>query len=144
MKKSASAFTLIELLVVSTIIIMLTVIGIASFSTASKSARDARRKTDLETIRQAMVLYKVQNGDYTPAAGGSADQIKSALLTNNLISPPFPVDPTSATSYQVGTVTDTDFCFFADVESNNGNHNGNSCDAAWVTSGGTYYCVEEP
>jgi len=142
MKKSASAFTLIELLVVSTIIIMLTVIGIASFSTASKSSRDARRKTDLETIRQAMVLYKVQNGDYAPAVGGSADQIKTALLTNNLISPPFPVDPTSAASYQVGTVTDTDFCFCADVESDNGNSSG-SC-ANWVTSGGLYYCVEEP
>mgnify|MGYP002363304913 CR=1 FL=1 len=50
------AFTLIELLVVITIMIVLMSIGIASFSSDGKSARDAKRRSDLETIRQAMVM----------------------------------------------------------------------------------------
>ncbi|MEA2056608.1 MAG: prepilin-type N-terminal cleavage/methylation domain-containing protein [Patescibacteria group bacterium] len=58
------AFTMIELLVVTTIIIVLTAIGIVSFRHASRSARNGRRKADLETVRQGLMLYKSENGCY--------------------------------------------------------------------------------
>ncbi len=57
-------FTLIELLVVTTIIIILTTIGIVSYRAASMKSRDAKRKTDLETVRQALVLYRSDEGSY--------------------------------------------------------------------------------
>lgn len=57
-------FTLIELLVVSTIIVVLSVVGLVSFSSASQKARDAQRKADVESVRAAAVLYKIDNGFY--------------------------------------------------------------------------------
>jgi type II secretory pathway pseudopilin PulG len=55
-------FTLIELLVVATIIIVLTAIGLVSYRQASRSARNGRRKSDLETVRQSLMLYKSETG----------------------------------------------------------------------------------
>jgi general secretion pathway protein G len=59
-----AGFTLIELLVVATIIIVLTTIGIISYNQSLQSSRNARRKSDLEIVRQALVLYKADNGYY--------------------------------------------------------------------------------
>ncbi len=132
-----AAYTLIEILVVATIIIVLTAISVASFSTANKSAKDAKRKSDLETIKQAMVLYKAQNGGYATS---------TALLTDgtpSYLSPPFPVDP-AGSSYQVGALTATEFCFCADVESNKGNHATQDCSGSWVSGTGDFYCVRQP
>jgi len=63
MKKRKTGFTLIELLVAISIIAILTVAGLISFSRASKVARDAKRKADLETVRQAMVQFKANRED---------------------------------------------------------------------------------
>jgi prepilin-type N-terminal cleavage/methylation domain-containing protein len=62
-------FTLIEMLVVVTIIILLTSIGLVSYGQISKTSRDAKRKSDLEQARAALVLYRIDNGVY-PATGG--------------------------------------------------------------------------
>ena len=62
--KFHQAFTLIELLVVATIIGVLMSIAIVSFSNAQRNSRDAKRKADLETVRQALVLYRQDTGVY--------------------------------------------------------------------------------
>lgn len=59
-----SGFTMIELLVVTTIIIVLTTIGLVSYQSASLNARNGKRKADLETVRQGLVLYRVDQGTY--------------------------------------------------------------------------------
>jgi len=59
MKKS---FTLIELLVVIAIIGILAAIIIVNVSSARVKARDARRKSDLDSIRTAIEMYIEQNG----------------------------------------------------------------------------------
>ncbi|MCL4208570.1 hypothetical protein KJZ63_02975, partial [Patescibacteria group bacterium] len=51
-------FTMIELLVVTTIIIILTSIGLVSYTSANRSARNGKRKADMEMVRQALVLYR--------------------------------------------------------------------------------------
>lgn len=51
-------FTLIELLVVIAIIGILATIIVASFTSAQRRGRDARRKADLDAIKKALVLYK--------------------------------------------------------------------------------------
>lgn len=55
---------MIELLVVATIIILLTAIGLVSYRQVGQNARNGKRKADLETVRQALVLYRSENGSY--------------------------------------------------------------------------------
>lgn len=55
---------MIELLVVTTIIIVVTSIGLVSYTSANRSARNGKRKADLEMVRQALVLYRTDNGSY--------------------------------------------------------------------------------
>lgn len=59
-----NGFSMIELLVVTTIIIVLTTIGLVSYRSASMNARNGKRKADLESVRQALVLYRVDEGTY--------------------------------------------------------------------------------
>lgn len=138
MFKRLPAFTLIEVLVVATIIIVLASISIGSFAGASKSARDAKRKSDLETIKQALVLYKTQIGSYPT-------DVSSLTGAVNYISPPFPVDPVGGGTYQVDLDTDS-FCFCATMDSPKGNKATLNCTTNdWVAnSSGTHYCVQQP
>jgi general secretion pathway protein G len=57
-------FTLIEILVVITIIGTLLGIASVSYLKSLRSARDTRRKTDLEQIRQALETYRSELGIY--------------------------------------------------------------------------------
>src|SRR3989344_1974002 len=60
-------FTLIELLVVITIIAILIGAATVSYSNAQKKGRDAKRKTDLKAIQQALEQYFQANGYYPPS-----------------------------------------------------------------------------
>lgn len=94
-------FTLIELLVVATIITILSAVGLTSFINSGKGARDAKRKSDLETVRQALVLYRSDNGAY-PTGDGSATAYTNAISTlssGNYISSPTPIDPKNDATY---------------------------------------------
>jgi general secretion pathway protein G len=57
-------FSMIELLVVTTIIIVLTTIGLVTYQSTGVNARNGKRKADMETVRQALVLYRVEQGTY--------------------------------------------------------------------------------
>lgn len=57
-------FTLVELLVVASIICLLAVTGIISYTSINTNARDTRRKADLEQIRAALEMYRSNNGNY--------------------------------------------------------------------------------
>jgi general secretion pathway protein G len=98
---SQRGFTMIELLVVATIIVVLTTIGLVSYTQALQNGRNAKRKADLEVLRQALVLYKADNGYYpnTDTAG-----LQSTLGTTYVSN--FPVDP-KATQNAMFTYTYT-------------------------------------
>lgn len=90
-------FTLVELVVVIAIIAILTSVGLVSYTDFNRRARDARRKADLEVIRQALELYRADNGVY-PDGGwwGSAYQtdwatFQTAIGTDHISQ--LPVDP---------------------------------------------------
>ncbi len=59
-----NGFTLIELLVVATIIIILATLGVVSYRNASIRSRNGKRKADLEVVRQAMIMYRSEEGQY--------------------------------------------------------------------------------
>ena len=63
-------FTLIELLVVISIIGLLSSVVLASVNEARARARDARRISDLNQIRNALALYYSQNGNYVGTGSG--------------------------------------------------------------------------
>ena len=96
-KKQIAGFTLIELLVVSTIIVVLSAIGMVSFANAGRSARNAKRKSDLETVRQALVLYKSDESTYPVLSGDTNTNYETVVGLSNLgdgyISSPTPADP---------------------------------------------------
>jgi len=116
LKSKKNGFSLLELLVVISLIGILSISGLASYVSSQKSARDGRRKTDLETIRQALELYRADNNGQYPnepitascdssigfttsggcavATGGdwsSSGGLKLGLVPNYLIK--LPVDP---------------------------------------------------
>lgn len=57
-------FTLIELLIVIAIIGILSTVLMVNFIGIRERARDARRKSDLRQIQQAIELYKADAGSY--------------------------------------------------------------------------------
>jgi prepilin-type N-terminal cleavage/methylation domain-containing protein len=99
-----SAFTLLEMLVVIGIISVIVSMGFVSYSTSQKKARDAKRKSDLSTIRNAMEqYYSVCNYSY-PTTINSPIQCTSVAPTV-MIMPTVPVDPKTTTPYPMPTAT---------------------------------------
>ena len=103
-KKSPQGFTLIELLVVSTIIVILSAIGLVSFINAGKSARDAKRKADLENVRQALVLRRSDTTNYPDPSGTVAQKFVSLgiILIPDYLTAPLPEDPKNDGTYFYG------------------------------------------
>jgi len=69
-------FSFIEVLVVSTIIAVLTAVGVSNFRIANQKSRDGKRQGDLEQIRAALELYRTDQNDYPttgewPGTGGA-------------------------------------------------------------------------
>lgn len=96
-------FTLIELLVVMTVIGLLAGISLFAMGGARKSARDGRRKADLEAVRSALELYKADCNRYPI----STDVVFGSSLTGDGINCPagneymgeLPLDPLSGRNY---------------------------------------------
>ncbi len=78
MRKKIAGFTLIELLVVITIIGILMGILLVAYQGTRVTARDGKRKADLEQIRAALQLYHADCGVYpsSPNFGGSLTSTK--------------------------------------------------------------------
>jgi len=64
MRKKNIGFTLIELLVAMTIVAVLLGISLVSYQGARKSARDGKRKADLEQVRSALEMCRTDTGSY--------------------------------------------------------------------------------
>ncbi len=63
-RSNQQGFTFLEVLVSTVIIAVMTAIIVVSYSSASRSSRDARRKKDLANIQAALEIYKLHNGEY--------------------------------------------------------------------------------
>ncbi len=70
------AFTLLEMLVVIGIISIMLGVASVSYSTAQKKARDAKRKTDLHAMQNALEqCYAVNSSSYPIITGGGSTSI---------------------------------------------------------------------
>lgn len=126
-----SGFTLVELLVVITIIAILAVIGITAFAGAQKTARDGRRRSDIDSIAKAMeTRYDSVAGTY-PALAAS-------FFASNAI----PTDPSTSTAYTAPlTNSNKGFYTCATLENLNGNSSASSPPSYSVSATNAYYCV---
>jgi type II secretory pathway pseudopilin PulG len=80
---------MVELLVVSTIIIILSAVGLVSFTAAGKKGRDGKRATDMQAVRSALEMYRSQNGAYPSSTTwtGLMTDISSYLNTASVNDP---------------------------------------------------------
>ncbi|MBI5466700.1 MAG: type II secretion system protein [Candidatus Kerfeldbacteria bacterium] len=76
-------FTLIELLVVIAVIGILSAIGFTSLSGAREKANDTKRKTDVSSIRTALLLYFDDHTNHYPtvATSGTIEAASGNLAT---------------------------------------------------------------
>ena len=109
--RQQAGFTLIELLIVMSIIGILAAISIFGLSGARESARDGRRKSDLEAIRSALEIYKADCDLYPaslPAAGSSLTASCTGPTNTYMESiPGEPLGGNYAYTYNLATVTYT-------------------------------------
>jgi len=129
MKIKKTGFTLIELLVSLTIMAIIMGLALVAFQGSRKTARDARRKTDLEEIRSALEMYRADKGQYPPLDGGgwctqisnpTYPQVKNALELGNYIGV-VPQDPIYAGTYQdyfYRRIDNSQYALYAELEIN--------------------------
>jgi prepilin-type N-terminal cleavage/methylation domain-containing protein len=84
-------FTLLELLISISIIAVITVIGIVSYSSINRRSRDVKRKSDIEQIKSALEMFRSDNKYYPNVGNGSwtsADNLSSNLADTYMSATP--------------------------------------------------------
>lgn len=142
--KKTFGFTLIELLVVISIIGILTMIGAVAFSGAQKKARDTQRKTELDALSKALIMYYNDNG-FVPSVSSANFFASDVGLTGSggivymAKMPKDPKDDGSAGNKYVYSYRFKDsktFYLFANLE----NQGDSQCKSPGYKSGGTFFC----
>ncbi len=112
--KTRAGFTLLELLVVIGIIGLLVSVGISSFSTAQKKARDAKRKSDLKAIQSALEqYYSVCGFTYPVPSGGNVPSSIACASPSVTLMNSVPLDPKSNVSYTMTQTSTSDYTICA-------------------------------
>ena len=126
--KRDKGFTLLELLVVIGIIALLVGIATVSYGAAQVRTRDARRKADLNAMKDALEQYYSANSFVYP---------DTCSLAESFLNGKWPVDPGTYTYMQ--TCAAASYCICAQLEVDTA---GNSSDSAcsW-TNNSANYCV---
>ena len=137
-------FTLIELLVVIAIIGILAAMVLVAISGARAKARDATRKSDMRSLKTALVLYYTDNDAYPEVTTAGAIEVANDVLLAGIISGSYmkeiPSEPGSGTAYGYTTnkstgVVATDFAVACLLENTNDSDDGDITDGALSLTG---------
>ena len=79
-KSIKRGFTLIEILIVVVILGILAAIVIPQFTNASDEAQESQARTQLQSMRSQVQLYRVKN-DVLPGGMADADAVWTALMS---------------------------------------------------------------
>ncbi|MBI3379587.1 prepilin-type N-terminal cleavage/methylation domain-containing protein [Candidatus Gottesmanbacteria bacterium] len=101
--KFRKGFTLLELLVVISIIAILISLGMTSFSTSQKKGRDAKRKSDIKEVQNALEQYYSVCGFTYPTPVGNFYTSVNCSSPAISIMPTVPTDPRVVTPYYCPT-----------------------------------------
>lgn len=136
LRKNNKGFTLVELMVAISIVAVLAAVGFTLFQNTQASARDAKRRADVDAMSSAMEThFDATTGKY-PAAGSYPATLQTSWFTGQAV----PADPLNASPY----------LYTADVPVNKGSYTicatlekggGNFTSISPLTAGsGNYYC----
>lgn len=114
-RKDFLGFTLIELLVVISIIGILIALSFVGFNQARKSARDSKRKADLEQIRSALEIYRNDQKTYPDDFSGCS--YTSLTSGTEVYMAEIPKDPFCPTQYyRYNKLNSNAYCLCAYLE----------------------------
>jgi prepilin-type N-terminal cleavage/methylation domain-containing protein len=98
MNIKTKGFTLIELLVVICIVGILAGFAVVQMNGAINTANDAKKKTNLDSIKKALVMYGIENGEKYPSEDGCV--IGSCPTLDAVLEPFLPTDTEGSFVYQ--------------------------------------------
>lgn len=125
-------FSLIELLVAITIFVILTAVASVSYSAASRRARDGRRQSDLEAVRGALEIYRVDNDLYPFSVNFSA--MATTLVGGDYLAE-IPVDPRPLEfQYYYNSLDGKDYVLCAHLETVGSDSCGDFCGVSSVAA----------
>jgi len=116
-----SAFTLIELLITIMILGVLAALITGNFFTSLKKGRDAKRKADLEQVKQALEMYYEDKRSYPTFSlpfGAKLCETASCSASEKVYMQKVPNDPVSGKDYEYLTTSGADYKLFACLENN--------------------------
>ena len=93
--RNKKGFTLIELLVVVAIIGILSTVVLASLGRARASARDAKRKAEIQQIKTQLELYFNDNGTYPVRGWTTSNNATQWAQLESTLGVDLPEDPTN-------------------------------------------------
>lgn len=91
--RKSNGFTFVELLVVITIIGIVFASGVVAYTALTVRSRDARRKADLESIRQAVEMCRSLTGSYPTTIYEASGSLSCAGATGPVLMSKTPLDP---------------------------------------------------
>jgi general secretion pathway protein G len=112
-KKKTSGFTLIELMVVMAIISVLLGLTMTGFLASRKTARDGKRKSDLEQIRSALEMC------YSDTSTYPGDISSGVICGTKEYLNPLPADPSPSLNYFYSS-SGTTYILCASLETGSG------------------------
>ena len=133
----SSGFTLIELMIVISIISILTLIGIISYTQVLKNGRDGQRKTDLVLLESALEQYRADLGFYPTTNTITSSSVIGRPFTNQMgwpVTNPPPPLKTYLSKIQGDVNTATPYVYKS-YKDNNGTACDNSATKCFV------YCL---
>ena len=126
MKTKNGGFTLVEILIVVVILGILAAIVIPQFTQASTEAREASLRSNLQSVRSQIELFKIQHNDEAPTSAatfegqmtGRTDQ-NGALNAAGEFGPylqGIPINPfTSGDTINAAYIVDADWTYVVDL-----------------------------
>ena len=119
--KGKLGFSLIELLVAVIILGILAMVGLASFSSSQRKARDAVRKHDLTEVQKAIEMYSADHGVYPLLDLSWGNEFNDAPVhQETLYMKQLPKDPLSDQLYCYRTPDEGDsYQLYANLENTN-------------------------
>lgn len=105
--KNNRGFTFVELLVVITIIGIIFASGAVAYTAITTRSRDARRKADLESIRQSVEMCRSLTGTYPAVVYESDMSLSCNGASGPVLMTKTPVDPRPCAGAPTGKYTYT-------------------------------------